>query len=324
MGMMLFFCQKTYKGDHTKENSMSVEANGIKAVFIVTNPKLSSERDLEFKMSFTNISDSPIKINSLLFSYATIMLKARKADGTPLPPGPPPFPPEDNGIDGRVTLQPGKSQDFTFFGYDYFGVTLGEGKYQIRFSYTSTDNTHGDWVGSIESPWMNFEIISGHSLLQGKKEHPLFGAIAQKIGFLVYDMRLLEEHVKDAVSMLMDKNDRGKGYDYIKNFSVAEKISVFIELTESFLKERQWNAPEYLENRGPILHDICVRNEEFFIEFWALFRVHRTQIGSMADPLIDECKAFESRLESHLDTIDREFLMLSSFIQKELREKIYV
>ena len=303
---------------------MSVESNGIKATFDIANIKIARERDLELTIALTNISDAPIKLNTMLFNYSMIMLKARKADGTPIPPGPPPFPPEDDGVKDRITLQPGQTHNVTYFGYDYFGITLPKGKYQVRFSHKSPQNQFNDWQGTIESPWLNFEIIEEHSLLQGKRVHPLFSAISEMIGFLVYDVQLLEEHINDAISILIDKDDRTRGYEYIRDYSLAKKISVFTELADSFFGAKNLGFPEYLQNRETLLSTMCTQSEKCLKKYWSLFRIHRSQIDSIIQEIAEDCKELQSQIEACLDTIDRETLMLSAFVQKEIRERIYL
>lgn len=324
-GVLLFtLCQKTYREYPVKEIQMSIESNGISADFIIEKPKIKSCRDLELKVVLSNKTESPKKVNALLFNFATVMLKVRKADGTPVHPGPPPMPPADDGSVGRIQLLSGQSHEWIFSGAEFFGSDVTPGKYQIMFTYTSPENQYGDWQGTIESPWMDFEVVKELSNVDDATEEPGFESLSKKIGFLVYDMKLLEENVTDGISILVDSKDRSRGYASVWEFPLKKKISEFLMLASTYFTSRKSGLPKYLNNRERILHRCCDDAEKFYTLFRELFGQPRSQISVLSKEVLEDCKALDNKLGAHLDLLERENVLLEEFIQKEIRERIYI
>ena len=77
---------------------MNLEVNQL-AVEVTASPRIVTAGDLEVTVTFRNSGDTPIRLNTLFLQSATLVLKIRRVDGTPVQPGPPPVPPLD---DGRV------------------------------------------------------------------------------------------------------------------------------------------------------------------------------------------------------------------------------
>lgn len=141
-----------------QKNTVTTEVNQLEVVFGVSEKEIESAGEFQARAVFTNKSDKDLRLNALFLEFSHILLKVRHADGTPVNPGSPPFPPEDDGNAGRVILKPGESKSFTYKGSDYFSVPLPEGDYQVRFIYENTVTKYGDWTGKIETDWMNFEV----------------------------------------------------------------------------------------------------------------------------------------------------------------------
>jgi len=136
----------------TTVNQLSIE-------FAVITPKMKHIDELEVRAVFRNTGNTAIRLNALNLDYPIILLKIRKAGGAIVPFGPPPLPPNDDGIVGRIDLKPGQFQRYVYYGDDLFGgESLPSGLYEIRFRY---DNAHGigdEWKGIIETDWIEFQI----------------------------------------------------------------------------------------------------------------------------------------------------------------------
>ena len=143
---------------------MKTEVNHLGAEISVATPRISKSDDLEVRAVFTNQSARDLVLNALLLNFGTILLKARKSDKTPVPLGPPPLPPIDDGGAGRIVLKPGQSVMFKYLGINLFGSTVPPGSYEVKFSYDNGDTANTDnreWKGTIDSGWLSFEITKG-------------------------------------------------------------------------------------------------------------------------------------------------------------------
>jgi len=142
---------------------MNLEVNQL-AVEVTASPRIATAGDLEVTVTFRNSGNSPIRLNTLFLQSATLVLRIRRLDETPVQPGPPPVPPLDDGQVGRKVLAPGESTRLVYRGQAYLGgKPLARGTYQVRFRHESPDSGHGDWTGTIESEWMSFEVTDGVS-----------------------------------------------------------------------------------------------------------------------------------------------------------------
>jgi len=137
---------------------VKTEVNNLEIEFTVEKLKIKTNDEFVAKAVFTNKSERNLRLNALFLEFAPILIKVRKSDGTPVNPTSPPFPPEDDGVVGRETLEPGKSTEFSYRGVDLFGTPLAKGKYQVRFRYENSEPKKGDWTGVIETGWIEFEV----------------------------------------------------------------------------------------------------------------------------------------------------------------------
>jgi hypothetical protein len=160
VGLAFFDCPGGHSQNKSQRRKTSVktEANNLEVEFTVETPKIKKNDDFRAKAVFTNTGERNLRLNALFLEYAPILIKVRKADGTPVNPTSPPFPPEDDGNVSREILEKGKSVDFSYRGVDLFGMPLEKGKYQVRFRYENTESKNGDWTGLIETGWVEFEV----------------------------------------------------------------------------------------------------------------------------------------------------------------------
>jgi hypothetical protein len=171
---------------------------------------------------------------------------------------------------------------------------------------------------------MNFEVVKELSSIDDASEDPGFESLSKKIGFLVYDMKLLEENVTDGISILIDSKDRSRGYSLVKEFPLKRKISEFLILTRSYFSSHKSGLPQYLNNREQVLHGCCDDAEKFYTLFRELFGQPRSQIAALSKDVLEDCKALEYQLGNQIDLLERENALLEAFIQKEIRERIYI
>jgi len=141
-----------------RKTSVKTEANNLEVEFTVETPTIKTNDEFLAKAVFTNKSERVLRLNALFLEFAPILIKVRKADGTPINPTSPPFPPNDDGVVGRQTLEPGKSAEFSYRGVDLLGTPLSKGRYQARFRYENSEAKKGDWTGVIETGWVEFEV----------------------------------------------------------------------------------------------------------------------------------------------------------------------
>ncbi|NNE65653.1 MAG: hypothetical protein HKN33_03730 [Pyrinomonadaceae bacterium] len=137
---------------------MKTEVNHLELEFSVTNQEIVSTDEFEARATFTNRSKEDMQLSTLFLEFGPILLKTRYADGSPVNPASPPFPPLDDGKVGRINLKPGESKSYVYRGVDYFSEPLPEGKYQVRFRHENMVAKYGDWIGTIETEWIAFEI----------------------------------------------------------------------------------------------------------------------------------------------------------------------
>lgn len=138
---------------------MKVTVDRLSVDFSVTGSKIDHSDRLELCVVLTNVSDRKLRVNALFLHFATIMLQVRHADGTRVSPGPPPLPPVDDGETGRINLAPAGKAEFVYRGADFFGQPLPFGPYQARFRYNNVNDQYGDWTGTIETDWLDFEVV---------------------------------------------------------------------------------------------------------------------------------------------------------------------
>ena len=137
---------------------MNIQVNQL-AVEVFVSPQINQPDDLAVTVTFTNQGENDIQLNILLLQSATIALKIQAINLGPIPPGPPPTPPLDDGQAGRKLLGSGESITLTYKGREYFqGLSLPPGIYQVKFHYENTISEYNDWTGEIESEWLNFEV----------------------------------------------------------------------------------------------------------------------------------------------------------------------
>jgi hypothetical protein len=127
--------------------------------FAVLTPTIKHADELEVRAIFRNMGNGKLRINALHLDIPIILLEMRKAGGKNVPFGPPPLPPDDDGVVGRIDLNPKQFQRYVYYGDDLFGgESLPSGPYEIRLRY---DNSHGrgdEWKGVIETDWIGFQI----------------------------------------------------------------------------------------------------------------------------------------------------------------------
>ena len=141
-------------------SDVTATSNNLEVKFSVDRTTIRTADDFLARAVFTNRGPDRLKLNTLFLGFAPILLKVQHADGTPVNPTSPPFPPEDDGDEGRVVLKPNESVTFEYRGVDLFGDDLADGNYQVRFRHENTDAKYRDWVGTLETDWVNFEVDS--------------------------------------------------------------------------------------------------------------------------------------------------------------------
>jgi hypothetical protein len=138
---------------------MNMQLNQL-SVEMSVSPRITSGEDLEVRVTLSNRGQDTTRLNTLFLGSATIVLKMRRADETPVRPGPPPVPFQDDGQAGRRALAPGDSMTLVYRGRDYLGgKSLPPGTYQVKFVHANSSSEHGDWTGAVESEWKTFEIV---------------------------------------------------------------------------------------------------------------------------------------------------------------------
>jgi hypothetical protein len=145
-------------GASGRKTKVDTEVNFLLVEFQVLHPRIANASEFAARVRFTNKSSRELRLNTLLLNIPKVLLKVRKHDGTPVYPGPPGYPPIDDGEIGRINLKPGESVAYEYSGSQYFGTSLAPGKYEVRFWYENTLPQRGDWTGVIETEWVGFEV----------------------------------------------------------------------------------------------------------------------------------------------------------------------
>ena len=146
------------KADKERKSSVSVTVNQLEVDFKLLTPGISDAEKLKAMVIMTNRSGGPLRLNALFLDRPQVLLKVRTMEGVPVNPGPPGMPPRDDGQVGRKILKPGESVTFHYTGQEYFGTELAAGEYQIQFRYENTVPQRGDWTGTVETEWLDFEV----------------------------------------------------------------------------------------------------------------------------------------------------------------------
>ena len=142
-----------------KEGVMKIEVDGMAVTVALAQPRIRRVQELEVQVTFTNVSRGPLRLNAQFLAFPTIVLKVRTAEGQPVNPGPPPMPPLDDGRSGRIVLAPQQSTQFVYHGAQWFAAPVPPGRYQVRFTYAEGSTPHGDWVGRVESDWLDVVLL---------------------------------------------------------------------------------------------------------------------------------------------------------------------
>ncbi len=164
-GLALFQECETRKSDNRGEMSNSevrASSNNLEVRFKVERATIKTADDFLATAVFTNRGSQRMRLNTMFLGFAPILLKIQHHDGTPVDPTSPPFPPEDDGEEGRVFLMPNESVSFQYRGVDLFGNVLADGRYQVRFRHENTVTAYRDWVGTIETDWVSFDVDSSN------------------------------------------------------------------------------------------------------------------------------------------------------------------
>jgi len=150
------------KNTQKQRSSETVKAadNGLEVEFTVERAEVKTGDEFLAKAVFTNRSNKNLRLNTLFLEFAPILLQTRREDGTEVTRTSPPFPPEDDGEENRVTLAPGESVSFEYRGLDLFGEDLKDGKYSVRFRHENNVTKYGDWTGKLETDWVGFKVDS--------------------------------------------------------------------------------------------------------------------------------------------------------------------
>jgi hypothetical protein len=139
-------------------SSVSTIVNKLEIDFRVLTPAIPAAGKLAVSVVIRNKASGTLRVNALFLDMPKILLKVRNSDGSPVNPGPPGMPPLDDGVTGRKVLKPGEFLTYRYTGSEYFGTDLLPGKYQVRFQYANTLPESGDWTGTIETEWLDFEV----------------------------------------------------------------------------------------------------------------------------------------------------------------------
>ena len=146
---------------------MSITVNQLEVQFAVMTPEIPVAAKLAVVVVMKNKSSENLRLNALFLDMPKVLLKVRDSEGLPVHPGPPGMPPLDDGEAGRKILKPEEFVSYKYTGRNYFGSDLLPGKYLIQFRYENTLPQKGDWTGTIETDWLDFEVTK--PLLRGRK-----------------------------------------------------------------------------------------------------------------------------------------------------------
>jgi hypothetical protein len=121
-------------------------------------PRVHTNEELRIEVVLTNESSAPMRVNTLYLNIGQVILKFRDAKGAPVPTGPPPMPPLDDGRAGRISVAPGKSLTFVYQGSQVLGSDLKPGSYEVLFRYANENATPGEWAGVLEAGPLSFTV----------------------------------------------------------------------------------------------------------------------------------------------------------------------
>jgi hypothetical protein len=113
-------------------------------------------------VTLENRSAHALKLNTLFLDLPSIVFQVRDAGGQRVALGPPPVPPDDDGVAGRKELAPGAHLSLRFKGNELFPNALPPGRYEVRYFFQSQHSAPGvtDWEGELSSPWVRLQIGS--------------------------------------------------------------------------------------------------------------------------------------------------------------------
>lgn len=133
--------------------------NQLTLEFSVITPRIKYADELEVRACFKNESKTKMRLKTLFLDLPVILLNVRKDGGEKVPLGPPPLPPLDDGVIGRVDLVPGQSLRYVYNGINIFsGKALPPGLYEIRIRYDNEAGQGEEWRGVIETDWIKFNV----------------------------------------------------------------------------------------------------------------------------------------------------------------------
>ena len=144
--------------DAERRFEVRTTVNQLEVDFTVITPEIPAAAKLAVVVIMRNKSAGNLRLNALFLDQPKVLLKVRDSEGRPVYPGPPGMPPLDDGESGRKVLKPEEFVSYEYSGMNYFGTSLLPGKYQIQFRYENTLPQKGDWTGTIETEWLNFEV----------------------------------------------------------------------------------------------------------------------------------------------------------------------
>jgi len=130
---------------------MKVELN-------VSPGRVADVQELTVTAHIRNTGTAQVRLNTSLLQYPSLMLQVRDVAGKRIPLGPPPVPPIDDGNIGRQDLAPGKQLTFEYG--NPFGAAPAPGRYEIRLFHEARAAHGADWQGTLESPWVRFEVVA--------------------------------------------------------------------------------------------------------------------------------------------------------------------
>lgn len=141
---------------HAEAPLAAVEESPMNASIAVTSAATTAE--VRFTVTLANASAAPVAVNELFFAMPSVSLQVRTKSGDPVPKGPPPVPPVDDGRAIR-TYAPGESTRRVYVGAALFGTELRPGDYEARFhGWSPALAGFSVYTGAIDSPWVPFHV----------------------------------------------------------------------------------------------------------------------------------------------------------------------
>lgn len=115
----------------------------------VLTPRIAAARDLRVAVTLRPGGDAPAEVDTLFFTFPSVVLEVRDAAGKPVPKAPPPVPPKNDG-QGVRAVTAAEPLRYEYQGSQLFGVSLAPGAYEVRF--------RGWPDGELTSPWARFDV----------------------------------------------------------------------------------------------------------------------------------------------------------------------